>query len=109
MIAGMRLAKFIPPAASLSSICHRRLEYGYPTPTRDRDAILQDLEPQLSAMEIHSRGRFGGWKYEVANQDHCFMQGVEVVDHVILGERGSNLSFPRDRQCRLENVGRPWR
>jgi hypothetical protein len=29
---------------------------------------------------------FGGWKYEVSNQDHAFMQGVEALDRLISGK-----------------------
>ncbi len=40
----------------------------------------------LEAQSIYSRGRFGGWKYEVSNQDHCFIQGRELADRLVLGE-----------------------
>ena len=38
--------------------------------------------PELEARGVYSRGRFGAWKYEVSNQDHSFMQGVEVVNRL---------------------------
>ena len=60
-------------------------EFGYPVPTRDRDDILHDVIPALEKMNIFSRGRFGGWKYEVANMDHSVMQGVEAVDRILDG------------------------
>ena len=72
--------------ADVVSFWHRRLEYGYPTPFLGRDAILYHLIPALAERRIHSRGRFGGWKYEVANQDHSFMQGVELADCLVRGE-----------------------
>lgn len=64
---------------------HFSVPYGYPVPTLDRDAILASLHPELEKHDLYSRGRFGGWKYEVSNQDHSLMQGVEWADRMILG------------------------
>ena len=65
---------------------HTHLDRGYPVPTLGRDEtvdpILRDLEARH---RILSRGRFGAWKYEVANQDHSFMQGVEAAEHLLAG------------------------
>jgi protoporphyrinogen oxidase len=72
---------------SVVSRWHRRLEHGYPTPWLGRDETLARVEARLSAAHILSRGRFGAWKYEVSNQDHSFMQGVEAVERILLGAR----------------------
>ena len=64
---------------------YRRLEHGYPIPSLERDCILNSIQTWLSSKRIYSRGRFGGWKYEVGNQDHSFMQGVEVADYIMTG------------------------
>jgi protoporphyrinogen oxidase len=61
---------------------HRRLDYGYPVPTTDRDEILRDTFDFLDPQQIYSRGRFGAWMYEISNQDHSFMQGVELVNRL---------------------------
>jgi protoporphyrinogen oxidase len=61
-------------------------DYSYPTPTVDRDEILAEVIPWLEARDIYSRGRFGMWKYEVSNTDHTLMQGVELVNRLLLGE-----------------------
>jgi hypothetical protein len=72
-------------ASSLVSTWHRRLEHGYPTPWLGRDRVLDAVLGALASVDILSRGRFGAWRCEVANQDHSVMQGVEAVDHILLG------------------------
>ncbi|MFC0181859.1 hypothetical protein ACFFJX_04555 [Pseudarcicella hirudinis] len=69
-------------------------DYGYPTPSVERDSILKTVLPALEKSDIYSRGRFGAWKYEVSNQDHSLMQGVEWVNKVVLGVPELTLNFP---------------
>ncbi|MBC7893204.1 MAG: NAD(P)-binding protein [Sphingobacteriaceae bacterium] len=69
-------------------------DYGYPTPSVERDGILKAVLPALEPMSIYSRGRFGAWKYEVSNQDHSLMQGVEWANRVALGVPELSLPFP---------------
>ncbi len=87
-ITGLENAGLLKPGERLDivSTWHYYAEYSYPTPSVDRDAILSDVIPWLEARGIYSRGRFGMWKYEVANTDHTLMQGVEVVSRLVLGE-----------------------
>ena len=82
-LAALRREGLVPAAARVVSRWHRREEHGYPTPFLGRDAILHPIRRALEAARIFSRGRFGAWTYEVANQDHSFMQGVEVVDRLL--------------------------
>jgi hypothetical protein len=70
------------------------LPRGYPTPSRYRDRALEAILPALEARGVYSRGRFGAWKYEVSNQDHSFAQGVECVDHLLLGTPETTLCQP---------------
>ncbi|MFT6958268.1 MAG: protoporphyrinogen oxidase [Halieaceae bacterium] len=58
---------------------------GYPTPSINRDEILEQVFKSLDEKGINSRGRFGAWKYEISNQDHTFMQGAEWVSNVLEG------------------------
>lgn len=85
VLAGLRRTRLLPAGASVADAWHQRLEYGYPTPFLGRDKVLKKMEALLTPMNIYSRGRFGGWKYEVSNQDHSLMQGVEVVDYLLEG------------------------
>lgn len=74
-------------------IWHHYEPYGYPTPSLKRDEALVVFQ-RLEERNVFSRGRFGGWKYEVSNQDHSFMQGVEVVNRCLLGEKERTLWEP---------------
>lgn len=69
-------------------------DYGYPTPSIDRDKIVNQVLPELQKNDIYSRGRFGAWKYEVANQDHSMMQGVEWANLMVLNIPELTLPFP---------------
>ena len=63
-----------------------RRRHFYPVPTGDLDQALSIIQPWLAEHGIYSRGRFGAWKYEVGNQDHCFAQGHECGER--LASRG---------------------
>jgi hypothetical protein len=82
-LQAMRDDGLIVPGAEVCSVWHRREEHGYPTPFLGRDDALACVLPALERHGVYSRGRFGAWKYEVSNQDHSFMQGVEVVDRLL--------------------------
>jgi protoporphyrinogen oxidase len=69
-------------------------EFGYPVPTPTRDAILNRVLPELEKFGMYSRGRFGGWKYEVSNMDHSVMQGVEIADRLLTGAEEMTLFHP---------------
>lgn len=60
--------------------------YSYPVPFSGRDSVLSDIQSFLSMHDIYSRGRFGGWKYEIGNMDHSVLQGIETVDRILLSE-----------------------
>eukprot|EP00759_Apiculatamorpha_spiralis_P042029 PhF_6_TR40377/c0_g1_i2/m.60126 len=75
----------VKPEDEIVSKWHRCLYKGYPTPFLGRNELLAQAHAELAKYNILSRGRFGGWKYEVGNQDHSMMQGVEGVDFIVDG------------------------
>nr|QBK91243.1 MAG: flavin containing amine oxidoreductase [Pithovirus LCPAC202] len=85
----------IKDKSQIISVFHKRLDQGYPVPFLERDQCLSIVQPWLESNNIFSRGRFGGWKYEVSNQDHSFMQGVEVIDRILLGIPEMTYYHPR--------------
>ncbi len=94
VVQGMHAAKLIHPEAQIISRWSYHAHYGYPTPSLQRDAILNVLHAELEQHGISSRGRFGGWKYEVSNQDHSLMQGVEWVNRLVLGIPETTYFYP---------------
>ena len=84
----------LKPTDEIVSTYHRRFDHGYPTPSLEREGVLKELLPALEKKDIWSRGRFGSWRYEVGNQDHSFMLGVEAVDHLVNGAAELSLNYP---------------
>ncbi len=86
-LEALRADGLISQDSEVISYWHRREERGYPTPFLERDKVLAAIRPELEKRRIFSRGRFGAWRYEVSNQDHSFMQGVEAVHRILdIGE-----------------------
>lgn len=85
VIEGALATRLIERREDLVSTWSYRAGYGYPTPGLHRDAALAEILPFFEVHDVYSRGRFGAWKYEVSNQDHSFMQGVEVVERLLHG------------------------
>jgi protoporphyrinogen oxidase len=94
-IQGLRNTKLISERDEIVSVWTYRADYGYPTPSLERDSILNEVIPILDRQEVYSRGRFGGWKYEVSNQDHSFMQGVEWTNFVMKSEAETTYKVSR--------------
>lgn len=85
-IAGLRIAQLLRDDDVIVSRFHHVEYKGYPTPFVGRNELLNEVQPILrDTFNIYSRGRFGAWRYEVGNQDHSFMQGVEAVNHILCG------------------------
>lgn len=96
----------LKPTDEIVSTYHRCFDHGYPTPTLEREGVLTKLLPRLQDMGIYSRGRFGSWRYEVGNQDHSFMLGVEAVDSIVNGATELTLNYPDFVNGRANNERR---
>ena len=94
VVKGLLATGLIESAGDIVDTWHYRAGYGYPTPSLERDEALGVLLPDLDSRAIFSRGRFGAWKYEVSNQDHSLMQGVELVDALTGAGREVTLHDP---------------
>ena len=93
-IKGMFATELINDSHEILSKWSYRAHYGYPTPSLGRDTALNAIHSELEKHQIYSRGRFGGWKYEVSNQDHSLMEGVELVNKLIHGVPEVTYWFP---------------
>lgn len=94
VIQGMLNTRLIGNRSDICCTWQTRLEYSYPTPSLERDAVIMNVLPTLEKQHLYSRGRFGAWRYEVSNQDHSFMQGVEWANRVVSGGEELTLWHP---------------
>jgi protoporphyrinogen oxidase len=85
VIDGALNTRLIADRTEIASVWSYRAPYGYPTPGLHRDEVLAELIPEFERWGVYSRGRFGMWKYEVSNQDHSYMQGVEIIERLVNG------------------------
>jgi protoporphyrinogen oxidase len=85
VISALLENRLVDSPSHIVSLWQYSAGHGYPTPYRRRDDVINSVLPGLESHNVYSRGRFGAWKYEVSNQDHSLMQGVELIDHLALG------------------------
>ena len=72
------------------SVFTRLLPVAYPAPTLGREDDLRLLHDFLEGLGVFSRGRLGGWLYEIGNMDHAARMGQEAVGR-LLGAAGEPL------------------
>jgi protoporphyrinogen oxidase len=106
-IQGLLNTQLIDAREDIVSTWLYSADYGYPTPSVERDDILNQVIPALEQFGIYSRGRFGAWKYEVSNQDHSLMQGVEWVNRVVLGIPETTYAYPEVANANWGKQGQP--
>lgn len=94
VVNGLIATQVIESRDQVLSFWHHVAPHGYPTPFLGRDAIVDPLIAAFEEQGVFTRGRFGAWKYEVSNQDHSFMQGVELVDRLAFGAEETTLRRP---------------
>jgi protoporphyrinogen oxidase len=104
VIRGALNTSLIDSHEEIISKWNYRAKYGYPTPGLHRDEALVEIIPFFESHDVYSRGRFGMWKYEVSNQDHSFMQGVEVVERLINGRKEITAFDPNHANAKKH----PW-
>lgn len=104
VIQGALNTRLIRDREEIASTWSFRAGYGYPTPGLHRDEALAEILPVFESQGVFPRGRFGLWKYEVSNQDHSFMQGVEVVERLVNGREEITAFDPNHANSRKH----PW-
>jgi protoporphyrinogen oxidase len=84
VVSGLQQSQLRPNPTEPLTLTRMRLPLAYPIPTLDRDQNLHIIQEYLASQRILSRGRFGGWKYEIGNMDHSLIQGIEAIDRILL-------------------------
>jgi UDP-galactopyranose mutase len=85
VIDALRRTGLVDAEAAIASVHVEEVPYAYPVPTRGRDAALAVVQPWLDERRIHSRGRFGTWRYEIGNMDHAVKMGIDVARRIVSG------------------------
>ncbi|MGA3268713.1 MAG: FAD-dependent oxidoreductase [Verrucomicrobiota bacterium] len=104
VITGLLNTRLIERRSDIVSVWKYRADLGYPTPSLHRDKALNEILPFFEQNGVFPRGRFGAWKYEVSNQDHCFMQGVECVERLLHGQPEISIVDPNHANSKYH----PW-
>jgi protoporphyrinogen oxidase len=86
-IKGLLNTKILKDEKDIISSALYDADYAYPIPSLERDKAVDNILPYLEQNNIYSRGRFGQWKYEAGNMDHSVMQGVEIINFLLKGEK----------------------
>lgn len=94
VVEGLIATRLIASRSDVANVWVHTARHGYPTPFLGRDHLVHPILAELEKVNIYSRGRFGGWKYEVSNQDHSLMQGVELVNRLAFGTPEVTYWFP---------------
>jgi protoporphyrinogen oxidase len=94
VIQGLLATKLIESPNAVASTWMYCARHAYPIPFLGRDCLIAPIMAELEKANIYSRGRFGAWKYEVSNQDHSLMQGVELVNRLAFGTQEVTYCFP---------------
>jgi len=94
VVDGLVATGLISNKSEVCSTWHYIAGHGYPTPFLSRDKVVNPLFTALEERDIFSRGRFGAWKYEVSNQDHSLMQGVELINRLAFSTPEMTLNHP---------------
>lgn len=82
----LRATGVVAEHAEVASLHIEEVPYAYPVPTLGRDAALDTVLPWLEQRNIHSRGRFGTWRYEIGNMDHAVKMGTDVASMIVTGD-----------------------
>ena len=94
VVQGMLNTKLLTPDDDIVSRWHFRADHGYPTPFLERSSVITPIRETMEEHDVYSRGRFGAWQYEVSNQDHSCMQGVEFVNRLFFETPEMTLHHP---------------
>ena len=80
VIAGLRRMKLLAADDRVASARVIDLAFGYPVPTRDRAAIVEESRAWLAGQGIHTVGRFGEWAY--INSDEALHRGLRIGEEL---------------------------